>query len=82
MSHTSNKDGRRQLTVVFTVPAHPQTPSLDGGEAETDCLAQSRSINMGDAILVAHTAIRKIETLTRNIAIWVGSIVGTKPDVE
>ena len=68
--------------MVFTVPAHAQTPSLDGGKAETDCLAQGCSIDMGDAILVAHAAIREIETLTRYIAIRVGGIVGPEPGVE
>jgi hypothetical protein len=35
---------------------------------------------MGDAILVADTAIREIEALTGNVAIWVGRIVGGEPD--
>jgi hypothetical protein len=66
--------------MIFAVPSHTQTPRLDGGETETDGLAQGCGIDMGDAILVADTAIRKIEPLAGNIAIGVGSIVGREPE--
>jgi len=66
--------------MIFAVPSHAKSSRLDSRETETDGLAQGRGVDMGDAILIADTTIRKIEPLAGDIAIGVGRIVGREPD--
>jgi len=65
--------------MIFAVPSHTQSASLDSWEAESNSLAQGGSINVWDPILVTNTAVREVEPLTRNIAIRVGGIVCSQP---
>lgn len=62
--------------MVFAIPANTQTPCFDSGEAESDGLAEGRSINMRDLVLVTNPAVRKIKALAWYIAVRVRSIVG------
>ena len=66
---------RQILTMILAVTTNAQATGLDGGKTQPDRLSQSCSIDMGDLILFADPAIRKVEALTRYIAIGIGSII-------
>lgn len=66
--------------MVFAISANAQTPCFDSGKTEPDGFAECRSINMGDLVLVANSAVRKIETLAWYIPIRVRCVVGGQPE--
>lgn len=66
-------------TVIFAIPSHTQAPRFDRGKAEPDGLAQGGSVDVRDSILIANPSVRKIQSLTRDIAIRVGCVVGRQP---
>lgn len=68
-----------ERTVVFAVPSHPQPSRLDRGKAESNSLAQCRSIDVRNTILVADATIGKVEALTRDVAIRVRRVVRVEP---
>lgn len=43
--------------MVFAIPANTQTPCFDSGKTESDGLAERRSINVRDLVLVANSAV-------------------------
>ena len=63
-------------TMIFAVTPYAQTSSFDSRKAKAYGLAQCRSIDMGDPVLVTDSPIRKVETLTGNISVRVRGIVG------
>lgn len=65
--------------MILAISTYSQATCLDVWEAEPDGLTEGCGIDMRNAVLVADTTIRKIETLTRYIAIGIGCIVGSQP---
>lgn len=65
--------------MIFAIASHTQAPRFDRGKAEPDGLAQCGSVDVRDAILIANPSVRKIQSLTRDIAIRVGCVVGRQP---
>lgn len=63
-------------TMIFAIPADTQPPCFDSRKTESDCFAERRSINVGNLVLVANSAVRKIKALAWYIPIRVRSIVG------
>lgn len=68
------------LTVVFGVPSDTQPTCLDGGEAKANGLAQGGSIDVGDIVVVTDSAVRIVETLTRDVAVWVRGVICREPE--
>jgi hypothetical protein len=68
-----------ERTMIFAIASHTQAPSFDRGKAEPDGFAQGGSVDVRDPILIANSSVREIQSLTGNIAIRVGSIVGRQP---
>ena len=68
------------LTMVLAVSSDTQSPCLYCGEAETDGLAQCGGVYVWDAILVADSAIGKVEALAGDITIWIGRIISRQPE--
>ena len=65
--------------MVFTVPPDPKAPGFDCRETKPDGLAQRGSVYVRDTILVADTAVRKVQALAGHVAVGVGSVVGGEP---
>jgi hypothetical protein len=68
-----------RLTVVLAVPTHSQPTSFNGRETKANSLAQSGSIDMGDAVLVTDATVRKVQALAGNVAIGVRGVVRGEP---
>ena len=66
--------------MVFTVPPDPKAPGFDCRETKPDGLAQRGGVYVRDAILVADSAIGKVEALAGHITIGIGRIVGRQPE--
>lgn len=65
--------------MIFAISSHSETAGLDGGETETDSLAEGGGIDMGDLILFADTTVGKVETLPGHVPIRIGGIISAKP---
>jgi hypothetical protein len=68
-----------ERTMIFAIASHTQAPRFDRGKAEPDGLAQGGSVDVRDPILIANPSVREIQSLTRNVAIRVGCIIGGQP---
>jgi hypothetical protein len=66
--------------MVLAVSSNTQAASLDSREAEADCLAQGRSVDVRDAMDVADVAVGIVQSLAGDIAVCVGGIVGGEPE--
>ena len=76
------RDGQPLLrTVIFAISSNSQSASFDRGKAQPNGFTQSRSVDVGDPILVADSSIRKIEALSWYVAVWVRRIVRVEPDM-
>lgn len=65
--------------MIFAIPSNAQAPSFNSRETKSDGLAQSRSVNVWDAVLVADPSIRKIESLPWHVSIRIWGIVCCEP---
>lgn len=70
---------RIKLTVILAVASYTQAASLDRGKAEANGLAQRRSVDVGDTVLVAYATVRKVEALARHVTVGIRRVVGVKP---
>ena len=70
---------RATLTVIFAVPPDPKTPGFDCRETEPDGLPKRGSVNVGDTVLVADTAVGEVEPLAGHVSVGVRSVVGSEP---
>lgn len=65
--------------MIFAVPSDPESPRLDRWKAQADCLSQRGSVHVRDSIMVADTAIGRIESLARDISVRVRGVVCVEP---
>ena len=77
--HYGMKSRIDEHTVIFAIASHTQAPRFDRGKAEPDGLAQGGSVDVRDSILIANPSVREIQSLTRDIAIRVGCVIGRQP---
>ena len=68
--------------MIFAVPPDPKTPGFDCRKTEPDGLAQGGGVDVRNIVLVADSTIREVETLARDIAVWVRRIVCGEPAKE
>lgn len=65
--------------MIFAIPSYTQAPCFDRGKAEPDGLAQCGSVDVRDPILITNSPVREIQSLTGDIPIRIGGIVGRQP---
>jgi hypothetical protein len=65
--------------VILAIASNTQSSRFNGGEAETNRLSERSGINVRNPVLITNATVRKIETLSRNISIGVGCIIGVEP---
>ena len=66
-------------TMVLAVPSYAQPSRFDSGEAKSDGLAQRRSVDVRDPILVAYTPVREVEALPGDVPVGVRGVIGRQP---
>ncbi len=71
------RDVTDELTVIFAVSPHPKAPGFDCRETEPDGFAQRGGVYVRYAILVTNAAIRKVESLARDVSVGVWRIISS-----
>lgn len=61
--------------MIFAVASDPQTSCFDRGKTESNGFAQSSGVDVRDPILIADSAVRKVEPLAGNVAIGIWCVV-------
>lgn len=69
-------------TVVFAVPTNTETSGLYGGEAQAYRLAEGGGVDVRDAIFITDTAIRIVQSLSGDVPILVGRVIGVEPGLS
>ena len=68
--------------MVFAVPSDPQPSRFYRGKAQSNRLAQCCGVDVRNSVLVTDSTVGEVETLSWNVPVWIGSVVGGEPKQE
>jgi len=65
--------------VIFAVASDTKAAGLDSWETETDGLAEGSSVDVGDVVVVAHTAVGEVKPLPWDVSVGIGGVICGEP---
>ena len=65
--------------MILAVAPNTESTCLYRGKTQTNCLSQSRGVDVRDSVLITNAAIGQVESLSRYVSIWVRSVVRIEP---